>query len=300
MAELYPVLSPGPLQTPINNDYARIEGTVSHNLAPSLPLFGANVMPRRSGAAAPTVGKISGTCRLTPGLGVVGATDTAAGTRSTGEFRIDGIDPNAAYDLVIEPLESLGLSTAAGVLTWAEWFYDPTYNPTINLIPTFGLQQLYSQKVFLSSSLGTLFLKPGTVIQLQVNLSQGTGWQEQVSRPVVSMVPRTGRLVPFSPNDPITATVDHDWELDFSTAQWQIIGGATILAGLPTSTTQPPSPTGAGPWQSTWTTNFGTLGIGANGTVVLRFVATEFPSDGSPQRVPGGYLAVQGINENRF
>jgi hypothetical protein len=333
LAELYPVTSPGasnvtPQPLPIRNAFGSMEGSVAILFPPNVRnQFGVNVIPRRQAATDPRVGKISGTCRLTPGVGVVGAIDTATNILTSGEFRIDGIGngpnlstsmppPGAPYDLALEPLGSLGFQTTpAGGITWAEWFYDFTYNPSINLL-SFGGQQLVVSAapngqwtsgpygIGGSPSLGSLFVAPGTVIQLQLNLSNGAVYSEPVSRPVVMLSPRSGRPVPFSSAGLVTATIIHDYELDFASPVW-IVNGVVVPAGAYLTTNQPavPIPAGtpySGPFTTTFQMSYAGLGIGATGTAIVRFTAFEYPSNGNPNRPNPGITAVAGINEDRF
>jgi hypothetical protein len=333
MAELYPVSSPGPSNVvpqpmPIRNGFGSMEGSVVAGLPPSVKArFGVNVMPRLQQTTDPRVGKISGTCRLTPGIGVVGAQDTATGTPTSGEFRIEGVgagptlsssmpSPGSAFDLVLEPLDSLGFITTPPGITWAEWFYDANYNPSLNAFNAPLVQQLLLSNapngqwtsgtygIAGAPSLGSLFVGPGTVIQLQVNLSNGTTFTEPVTRPFIMVAPRNGRPIPFSSSGFVTATIIHDYELDFTTPVW-IVNGTIIPAGTHLSTNQlgPPIPAGTpyrGPYTTVFQANYATLGIGATGGAVVRFVAQEYPSNGSANSPPTGITSVAGINELRF
>jgi hypothetical protein len=329
MAELYPVPVPGPqTATPqilhAINQFGRIEGTVSYNPAPqyTVYLFGMNVLPTWVNYNVPLTGRLSGTGRLTPGVGVVGAVDSASGLRSTGEFRIERVEVGSGvgrpYDIVVEPPDSLGLDTVAAstAFTWPEWFYDPNFNPTINWMNVVFLQQrLRSSAPFGqwtggpfgnpgNSSLGSLFVAPGTVIQVNVNLSNGASFVEPVSRPAVMMSPRNGKQLPFNPANLITATVVHDYEIDFTSGLWTVVGGLSVPAGVPpgpnVTTNQPNPVVGLGPWTTTWTISYGALGITAGSPATVRFTASEHPSNGSPARPPAGITAVVGINENKF
>jgi hypothetical protein len=135
---------------------------------------------------------------------------------------------------------------------------------------------------------------------LLLDNSSGT---EQATRPVVQIIPRNGRPLLFA-GSTITATVIHDYELNFGTAAWQVIGGATVLAGAPTTTTQPPSPIPAGstgPWTTTWTTSLPGL-IPPTGAVTVQFICQEMPyaPPGATYRPPIGISVLSGINEVRF
>jgi hypothetical protein len=332
LAELYPVPVPGnqaatPQILPAINQFGRIEGTVSYNPSPqyTVYLFGMNVLPVRTALSPPLplTGRLSGTGRLTPGIGVVGAVDTATGLRSTGEFRIERVDTafvgaGKPYDIIVESPDSLGLDTVAAstAFTWTEWFYDPNFNPTINAMNVAFLQQhLRGSAPFGqwtggpfgnpgNPSLGSLFVAPGSVIQVNINLSNGASFVEPVSRPGVMMSPRNGKQLPFNPANLITATVVHDYELDFTSGLWTVVGGLSVPAGVPpgpnVTTNQPNPVVGLGPWTTTWTISYGALGITAGSPATVRFTASEYPSNGSPARPPAGITAVVGINENKF
>jgi hypothetical protein len=316
LGELYPVLSPGsPLPdfsqpVPLINTFGRIEGLVVSDELPS-SVFGLNVLPLRVGVGgAPEVGKLVGMDRAAGGGGVVGKSDTATGLPCSGNFKIERVTPAFDYSILVEPVESLGFSVTPALAppAWAEWIYDFNWNPTNNLPWGVLVEGLVSVQLLSSvphaSSLGTLYIAPGTVIEnLSITLP-GTispPATETVTRPVVTLDQRSGRPSPFAPSL-ITATVQHDYELDFNSAVWQVLGGATTVAGVPTTTTQPTNPIGAtGPWTTTWTTSLPSL-IPAAGTTVLSFRVREFGYDGtgSSNRPPLGISPVFGVNEVRY
>ena len=130
-----------------------------------------------------------------------------------------------SYDLRIEPLESLGFGVAAGLLTFGEWFFDPALNPgTLNRVWTMGIDgagglTLRSRRPY-TTSLGTLFFAPGTVINVDLQVSPEVDVVvENVTRPVVQITPRSGRPASFS-TAVLTATVTHDYALSVGSACW--------------------------------------------------------------------------------
>jgi len=343
MAELYPVTNPWStpdelLLLPLINSFARIEGAVQ---ADSFLTFGYNVFPLASNAqpvsspmGAPAVGRMAGTARLS-GSSVVGRTDTMTRAAGTGEFRMAGVPPSQAgqtYQLRIEPPESLGFNTnpaLGGAPTWAEWFYDPVYNASLNLPFTVSslppslpagqsALRIMSCVPFPGSSLGSLHVVPGSVIQITANIELpgpnanpdppfGVAMTESVTRPVVSIDFRNGRPPNYGPGgqDLVTATVTHDYELDWNSATWQVVGGTMVPGGPPNQTSQP-SPIAAGgqPWTSKWNIPLYSL-LGPGGTGTVRFTVKEKPHDPSISPPPGylppaGIAAVPGINEVRY
>jgi hypothetical protein len=322
MAELYPIPSPGPQGSspqalPAINTHGRIEGNVAYNPTPGTTqlLFGANVLPIQLNTGTAFVGRISGTGRLHPHVGIVGAINTAMGIQTSGEFRIERVGGSSSgrpFKLVVEPLGSLGIETLPSPsFAFSEWFYDPGFNPTINTLVCPNIQHslipngLTYPNINTGSpygapgtlSLGSLFVAPGTVLQLNLNMSNGLNLPEPVSRPVVTIDQRTGRPVPFNAAQQIVATVIHDYELDQSTGLWTVNNGAPFASGA-ISTNQPGSPTAPGPWTTSWTTTLGALGIGPTGIAVLRFTASEFPTTvGNSSHPPVGTTATIGINE---
>jgi hypothetical protein len=315
IGEIYQVfnLSPPnqlPAQRPLINDFGRIEGRVTSDSFPST--FGLNVFPLPViGPQVPSVGKFAGTARLPTVGGVVGRSDTSTGAPSSGEFRIHGVPAAVAYNLRTEPSESLGFNVTpnpAGGLTWSEWIHDPNFNPQNNLpwgVLTEGplAVTVLSRFAHGANSRGTLYVAPGTVIELTVVMEQVSPSVEPVTRPVVELDRRTGRPIPFA-GAAITATVTHDYELNFPGAAWQVIGGATTAAGTPATTTQPANPVGfTGPWVTTWTATLSNL-IPPTGPVTLQFRCQEFPyrpgPGGGPHRPPQGITPIVGINEVRF
>lgn len=322
MAELYPVTAPSPAATtpqllPAINVAARIEGTVFNG---ATRIFGANLMPLLPGIPAPaSVGKVSGTGRLTQGIGVVGATDTATTFSTNGEFRIERVPlgsvtpliPGVRYDIATEPLDSLGFNTLPGnVVMWGEWFYHPTFNPALNPLTVVNPNQqlLQANGAFFplwisgpygspgNPPLGSLFAVPGSIIQVSVNLATLGNVPEYASRPVVMLSPRNGKPAGFNPaTSTITATVIHDYQLDFASAVWSVSGGVTLPAGA-FITNQPPTPTGPGPYTTTWNTTFGSLGINTvASTATVKFMVREVA--GGSAGVPITLVNVMGINE---
>jgi hypothetical protein len=325
MATIYPVIAPDPptataQKRPVINDFGRIEGLVTYVLGDRLlNTWGLNVFPLLTAAPQapsppqnPAVGAVVGMARLQSGSGVVGSMDTSTGTLCSGGFRLNGVPANTpgatTYSCRVESLESLGFFLGGGAaLAWGEWFQPPVANPPLfpNAPPAWGSAApalTISSRFAHQNSRGTLFVYPGTVLSLNLNIAVTTSGPEAVTRPAIQITPRNGRTVPWSGN--ITATVEHDYELDFSSARWQVVGGSTVLAGTPpTTTTQPPSPQGStGPWITTWTIQAQSI-LPDAGTATLRFTCVELGTTGNPQdthRPPPGITPVWGVNEVGF
>src|SRR5262249_53285862 len=135
LAQIYPVMQITATKRPLIDDFAFVQGrTVDIT---GVPVFDRNVyLVKHAPYANQTTltpwlvrhGKVSGTARLGP-LSVVGAVDTASGSKTTGEFRIVGVSANpiippltpTAYDIVTEPLESVGISPTNLILS--EWWF---------------------------------------------------------------------------------------------------------------------------------------------------------------------------------
>ena len=149
---------------------------------------------------------------------VAGTIDLATGAPSSGAFVLEGlpvpshrtvpfpanfdtiIGSGSRYDLVVEPLESAGIthsaSAAPGVSPtyFSEWIEDAFLNPTLNRWGPLNLQTaLRSNQGTMGH--GSLDVAPGTVIELSI-LHTGTQTLENVSRPLVEMIPRTFRPAP--------------------------------------------------------------------------------------------------------
>ena len=123
---------------------------------------------------------------------------------------------------------------------------------------------------------------------------------EPVTRPAVQLNNRAGRPAPFF-GSTIVATVEHDYELNFTTAVWELAGTGVTPAGLPTTTNQPNPIGGIGPWTTTWTANLDSL-ISASGPATLRFKVQENGTGpGNPAWLPPpGIVPVPGVNEVKF
>ncbi len=223
LAAIYPVnelSAPGvtPIKRPLINDFGRIIGSVT---AAGGSVFGSNVFPLRRlpdpgyglpmMAGTPSVGTISGTARR---LGsVVGSVDTQTMALTTGDFQIDGI-AQADYDIVVEPLGSLGLLGATPVGTsFGEWWFDPFINPTNNvpaLVPNGQVNRISLNPIGGFPQVSSLQVIPGTVIVIAtpIDVSPGSGnTLEAVSRPLVDIQPRIVR--PVAPSL-VTVTVTHN------------------------------------------------------------------------------------------
>jgi hypothetical protein len=318
---------------PVINDFARWEGTtyVSTAFTPTIgdeedgalflvPAFGINVFPLLAGAnpqTYPDVGKVSGTATLSAN-DTVGRRDTQTGAPTSARFRMDGIVVGAGgsdVSLCAEPLQSL-FNFAPGATTappFSEWWQFAGYgNPVLNRVWNVGVdlsvqRQLNSRFAHPGASLGTLFSFPGTVLEVDIDLPQA-GFPllvsaESVTRPAISILPRDASLL--LPGATLTATVYHDYELDRSTARWEITGGGTISGSATMSASTQPTPplaSGAtGPWITTYTLAV-SAPINGVGSDTVRFVCVELPTANNltTYRPPIGVTPVRGINEVRF
>jgi hypothetical protein len=320
MAEIYPVPSPqwpsipplGLQALPIINATGRIEGTVTVVNHPTVRSpFGLNIMPlpripNQNPAPQPApVGRIVGTSRLMAGLGVVGFADTATGAYCTGDFVMDGVPPGSAYDMGVQPMESdgIGLGLPSPAANYGEWMLHATHNATLNLpwrMPTFSGGPLSFRLQCAAphpTSLGTLHVVPGTVIQLPIVIDINSGFTqtvtENVTRPVVSVDNRTG--LPASGS--ITASVTHDYRLDRSTATWYV-GATAKPAGAYAFSNE--HPTGPGPFTTSWQVSPSAIGLSSGST--LRFIVRELPYSGTPDAglPPAGVTPLFGINEVKY
>ena len=322
MTRLYPVTVPNPLSVvrPLINDVARIEGTILGG-TPLQPLFGMNVFPLPSDGSdySPFNGAVSGTHRL-GSSSVVGSANTVGTPLPTsGQFVIPYVDAGQspppgsqgttaafgsgkAMSLIVEPLQAAGMSGA----TFAEWWgpglggvgggpFFAVANPLsafTPFVPPSGVQwsAMGGYKAF-ATSLGSLFVVHGTVIQTTMIQNQFGPLTEGGSRPVVALDPRTGFT---SSAMTITATVRCDFKL--ASASW-IVNGVVKAAG---PATVQPNTSGCGPYTYAWVTTAGTLGV-SSGTRV-QFAAKEAGANCTPNGGTGGLPASfeVGINECYF
>ena len=199
-------------------------------------------------------------------------------------------------DFVVEAFVSLLVQpNNPGTTPFGEWWADPILaTQATNAIMPFTLSTstlVLSTRLLATSSKGSLFTVPGTVIQLNIQ-ENGTALQESVSRPVVALHPRTGYT---GPSQVITATVSSDFPIQQA---------AFIVNGVvkPVDLGDPSALPYAGPYQMTFSATAQELGVSSGSLVVA--TALEF-SWQSGWALPGGAgplpsVHVPGVNECRF
>ena len=301
LSMLHPVTTIGGGKLPLINTTAVIKGRLIKTIGIGTYSASAFAVPNIAGpgtltAGQPPVAALTGFYRESPS-DVVGLADAVTGAPCSGVFVLQGVPAPTAqvpvacghcpvgnlYDVVFEPPECVGIP-AGGVGYIEEWVQEQLWNPSGNIWPNNQFQT-----AVLCNALGYLEVVPGSVIDLGPVVHDGTLAPRNISRPLVSIYPRTFRA---GPDQPMFVAARSTVAIDAGASSISVNGRSKSLEPYMTGTQS----CAGGTVLTCWTLPASMVPSSGPVTVQVTIIEDQYLIS----QLPGGVSTVSGVNVVRY